>query len=785
MTIASFSVPVDVPWRRIAFSTDMMDRQACDRSHPLRWRSSIAVFEYQPPADQQEIGDTLISYLKVSCSITGYQPNGAEIQIRDRLGRSGWAARDMGNLKDAAGKLVDEYYPCYGALLEVVVAPPVPTGIPYSQYPYIVDFDPKKREMYEQVTTTGETMSRSLDDVGVKKGKTTTQSHEVKDKVSVGAEAGSSGLGGKLSAGYESTTTDLNSNSAENIRTTDAQREGRENLSHTTQVSQLYQLLNSYHLGTNRAAFYVLPRPHTIGGGIEDTDPTQKIRTFVNGPREIEGIQEFMLIVARPADQDDYCVEAYLETAHLVRTPIAAAADTTTAPLTLDDSSFGSPVISRATDGDWQYIVWTTTATVTVATPVGYEIDMGRSGAGSAFGGAPGYRIDSLNRDPQNPSDDEKFRFVKLDWDVAPDHVTLTATVVRSFAIHWVQTRQLNASVQLNATIYLKSKNPAQPVDFTDQLLLTGRAVCSCDPLDMVVIPAGGAGARDLSITYEKPLASPASLGGRERPELSIRDANRFSASIRHEMVQSITSPDRYPRGAVDLIDTQLFANTLSAHLQTTPDAPNPRLSSWAADGSDIARRVARYAPRLTRADLLRVPLPEQVQRFGLSFDEALTLRRALADLPVPDRPPPIPEPRRIAVPQLTGRYLEQARAAIADADLDVGAVAEADNPLAARMVITQEPAAGTQVDAGTGVSLTVSSGLSVIVPNLDGLPLAEAMCTLLRAGFRGDPVVAGPTGPDARVAEVEPQPGTPITPNAPVTVRLRTARERREPPVQ
>ena len=103
-----------------------------------------------------------------------------------------------------------------------------------------------------------------------------------------------------------------------------------------------------------------------------------------------------------------------------------------------------------------------------------------------------------------------------------------------------------------------------------------------------------------------------------------------------HEMVQSITSPDRYPRGAVDLIDTQLFANTLSAHLQTTPDAPNPRLSSWAGDGSDIARRVARYAPRLTRADLLRVPLPEQVQRFGISFDEALTLRRASPTSPYP-----------------------------------------------------------------------------------------------------------------------------------------------------
>ena len=49
MTISTFSLPVDIPWRRIAFSSDMMDKTACDRTLPPRWRSSVAVFDYEPP----------------------------------------------------------------------------------------------------------------------------------------------------------------------------------------------------------------------------------------------------------------------------------------------------------------------------------------------------------------------------------------------------------------------------------------------------------------------------------------------------------------------------------------------------------------------------------------------------------------------------------------------------------------------------------------------------------------------------------------------------------------
>jgi hypothetical protein len=50
MAITTFSLPVDIPWQRIAFSQDMMNKVACDRALPPRWLSSIAVFSYEPPA---------------------------------------------------------------------------------------------------------------------------------------------------------------------------------------------------------------------------------------------------------------------------------------------------------------------------------------------------------------------------------------------------------------------------------------------------------------------------------------------------------------------------------------------------------------------------------------------------------------------------------------------------------------------------------------------------------------------------------------------------------------
>ncbi len=51
----------------------------------------------------------------------------------------------------------------------------------------------------------------------------------------------------------------------------------------------MYHLLDSYHLGTNRAVFFVQPRPHTL----------EEPSGFVRGPRPVEGIQEVLLVFAQ------------------------------------------------------------------------------------------------------------------------------------------------------------------------------------------------------------------------------------------------------------------------------------------------------------------------------------------------------------------------------------------------------------------------------------------------------------------------------------------------------
>jgi hypothetical protein len=89
----------------------------------------------------------------------------------------------------------------------------------------------------------------------------------------------------------------------------DHSRERRETQGTSTNIIQLYNILTGYHAGTNRASFLLLPRPHTM----QATDH----RTFIQGLRDIEGIQEFFIVVSRPAGQDGLSIDVSLETAHL------------------------------------------------------------------------------------------------------------------------------------------------------------------------------------------------------------------------------------------------------------------------------------------------------------------------------------------------------------------------------------------------------------------------------------------------------------------------------------
>ncbi len=76
------------------------------------------------------------------------------------------------------------------------------------------------------------------------------------------------------------------------------------------------------------------------------------------------------------------------------------------------------------------------------------------------------------------------------------------------------------------------------------------------------------------------------------------------------------------------------------------------------------------------------------------------------------------------------------AQTALSDADLALGQVSERDSEQPAGTVLTQDPSAGTTVDAGSKVAITISNGM-VTVPNVVGLSQAQASSNLGNAGFQ------------------------------------------------
>ena len=82
-----------------------------------------------------------------------------------------------------------------------------------------------------------------------------------------------------------------------------ASRERRETTSHTTSFNQLYQLLSAYHLGTNRCVFLVARWPHIV-----TTETGQIDFNLLDGPRRLEGIQNFFLVVEVPKQLKGLCL---------------------------------------------------------------------------------------------------------------------------------------------------------------------------------------------------------------------------------------------------------------------------------------------------------------------------------------------------------------------------------------------------------------------------------------------------------------------------------------------
>jgi hypothetical protein len=77
MGIQSLTPPQDITWKRFAYSRDMIDTNFGDLKFPPKWRSSLAVYYFIVPEEEtaDEYPNSRIVYLRLSCSITGWNPN--------------------------------------------------------------------------------------------------------------------------------------------------------------------------------------------------------------------------------------------------------------------------------------------------------------------------------------------------------------------------------------------------------------------------------------------------------------------------------------------------------------------------------------------------------------------------------------------------------------------------------------------------------------------------------------------------------------------------------------
>ncbi|KAB2900868.1 MAG: hypothetical protein F9K40_08915, partial [Kofleriaceae bacterium] len=262
----------------------------------------MAIYAYPLPLSdtEEDYPDHRIVYLKLSLTITGWTRNeeipsaGSLPTGTDRFGADVWD-----RVTNVSG--ITAYLPCLSAIAQIAVYPRRPEGTLPDDYPFIVDFEPKKRELYETVTDTKEVLSGSNENTNIRKGHTSTHSVEgsVTAKTSIPLVGGADVT---ASAGYRRESVD--------IKTTDESTERRETAGRSTQLSQMYQLFNGYHAGTNRAVFVILPRPHT------QTDAEQVEANLIGGERRLEGMQDIFLVVQTPRSADGLCVEAWLDTSH-------------------------------------------------------------------------------------------------------------------------------------------------------------------------------------------------------------------------------------------------------------------------------------------------------------------------------------------------------------------------------------------------------------------------------------------------------------------------------------
>ena len=579
----------------------MIDRKFADRRFPVRHTSSIALFYYEPELDDREDSETRVTYFKVVCTITGLNLDADKASDELFLGLEEGEVRGNIEVYLKLADLIRNVYPCYGAIVEVAVFPGYgEREDDLDRYPYVSAFEPKQRQVFETVSETGEVASRSGSGTSVTKGGNTTGSTEDLSvrtgnsfQMSGQGQGPLGGGGGSIGQSVTGQWGSVGQSGTQNVNmiTTDNSREKRESLSHTTQLAQLYTLLESYHLGTNRALFMLFPRPHIVA-------------PLIAGPRAIEGVQEFFFVVEQPRDAKGLCIDARLETQHV----LSRTRTETTGQTKYEKGTIVQAIDETNSDAKIK--------TYPVSVPGGFVVDRSN---GSGYSSAVDVGLT------------DRAKVSKVD--VQDASVTFSV----QYSPQFLGTARFVADLSV---FYVSAQATESPVTTTVEdasVVLTARTLSGClSDRDgkWTKFKAGVKNvAAPVSVTFERPVKQeylsqisvpgwPAEVDASLGQALRMEHANRFGDYLRQAAIASLNSSDRYALGQHSIAETDFVCRVVASDVEGQgypsevyqrparfPDEVLERLSE--ADRSQVEG--------LRVADLLSLPTSLLATRLGVS----------------------------------------------------------------------------------------------------------------------------------------------------------------------
>lgn len=139
---------------------------------------------------------------------------------------------------------------------------------------------------------------------------------------------------------------------------------------------------------------------------------------------------------------------------------------------------------------------------------------------------------------------------------------------------------------------------------------------------------------------------------------------------------------------------------------------------------------------------------------------------------------------RRVEVPELVGLPLDEARERLREEGLRPGEVSRVpDDEAEEGTVVGQGVQPGVTVDAGTRVTLEVSSGPRTLVPSVIGESEEDAVAAIEEAGLEAQVNTGADDAPEGTVIAQDPSAGTEVEPGDTVTILVSEGPDEREMP--